>query len=107
MAHVRALPGSAVPLFQTPNPVDVNRWPNRAALADYAQIMREVAAELDVVLIDHHAHWLATNGGSVPLGLLGDGLHPDQRGHLLLAKKMITDLRVFDPASRVCALAIP
>ncbi|MET9675483.1 GDSL-type esterase/lipase family protein [Streptomyces sp. NPDC006482] len=104
---VRALPGGAIPLLQTPNPVDVNRWPNRAALADYARIMREVAAELEVVLIDHHAHWLASNGGTVPLGLLADGLHPDQRGHLLLAKKMVRDLRVFDPASRVCGLTIP
>ncbi|MCT4351983.1 GDSL-type esterase/lipase family protein [Streptomyces sp. Je 1-79] len=107
VANVRALPGGAVPLLQSPNPVDVDRWPDHAALADYVQIMREVAAELNVVLIDHHAHWLATNGGTVPLGLLGDGLHPDQRGHLLLAKKMIRDLRVFDPASRVCALTIP
>lgn len=107
VTDVRALPGGGIPLLQTPNPVDVNRWPNRTGLADYAQTMREVAAELDVVLIDHHAHWLATNDGTVPLGLLGDGLHPDQRGHLLLAKKMIRDLRIFDPASRVCGLTIP
>ncbi|MFE5615775.1 GDSL-type esterase/lipase family protein [Streptomyces sp. NPDC056524] len=107
VANVRALPGGAVPLLQTPNPVDLNRWPNHAALADYVTIMREVAEESGVVLIDHHAHWLATNGGTVPLNLLGDGLHPDQRGHLFLAKKMIRDLRVFDPASRVCSLTIP
>ncbi|MFE7807274.1 GDSL-type esterase/lipase family protein [Streptomyces sp. NPDC057430] len=107
VANVRALPGGAVPLLQTPNPVDLNRWPHHAALADYVKIMREVATELGVVLIDHHAHWLATNGGTVPLNLLGDGLHPDQRGHLFLAKKMIRDLRVFDPTSRVCSLTIP
>ncbi|MFE5935362.1 GDSL-type esterase/lipase family protein [Streptomyces sp. NPDC056470] len=107
VANVRALPGGAVPLLQTPNPVDLNRWPNHAALADYVTIMREVAEESGVVLIDHHAHWLATNGGTVPLNLLGDGLHPDQRGHLFLAKKMVRDLRVFDPASRVCSLTIP
>ncbi|MFE0651980.1 GDSL-type esterase/lipase family protein [Streptomyces sp. NPDC059534] len=108
VTDVRALPGGgAVPLLQTPNPIDVNRWPQRAALPDYARIMRDVAAELDVVLVDHHAHWLETGGGTVPLGLLGDGLHPDQRGHLQLAKKMIRDLRLFDPASRVCSLVIP
>ncbi|MFF2777445.1 GDSL-type esterase/lipase family protein [Streptomyces sp. NPDC058052] len=107
VSDVRALPGGAIPLLQTPNPVDVNQWPNRAALGDYAQIMREVAAELDVVLVDHHTHWLESGGGTVPHGLLGDGLHPNQRGHLLLAKKMIRDLRLFDPAGRVCALSIP
>ncbi|MFF9912406.1 GDSL-type esterase/lipase family protein [Streptomyces sp. NPDC013457] len=107
VANVRALPGGAVPVLQTPNPVDLNRWPTHAALADYVTVMREVATELGVVLIDHHAHWLASNGGTVPPNLLGDGLHPDQRGHLFLAKKMIRDLRLFDPASRVCSLTIP
>ncbi|MFG3039739.1 GDSL-type esterase/lipase family protein [Streptomyces sp. NPDC048330] len=107
VAQVRALPGGAIPLFQTPNPVDVDRWPQRTALADYVRIMRDVATELDVVLVDHHAHWLETGGGTTPLGLLGDGLHPDQRGHLVLARKMIRDLRLFDPASRVCRLEIP
>ncbi|MFE5792823.1 GDSL-type esterase/lipase family protein [Streptomyces sp. NPDC056503] len=105
--QVRALPDGAVPLLQTPNPVDPNLWPGRASLGDYVRIMREVAAELDVVLVDHHAHWLDSNGGAVPLSLLGDGLHPNQRGHLLLAKKMIKDLRIHDPASRVCGLTIP
>ncbi|MFD6908151.1 GDSL-type esterase/lipase family protein [Streptomyces sp. NPDC060077] len=104
---VRRLPGGAVPVLQTPNPIDVSRWPERSALADYARIMREVAAERKVVLVDHHAHWTASHGGEVPLDLLGDGLHPDQRGHLFLAHKMIRDLRLFDPGSRVCSLRIP
>ncbi|MEV7019746.1 GDSL-type esterase/lipase family protein [Streptomyces sp. NPDC093991] len=104
---VRALPGGAVPVLQTPNPVDLARWSNRTALGDYAETMREVAREHGVVLIDHHAHWLAAHGGSVPTRLLGDGLHPDQRGHLFLAHKMIRDLRVFDPGSGVCSLTIP
>lgn len=104
---VRALPGGVVPVLQTPNPVDLARWGNRTALGDYAETMREVAREHGVVLVDHHAHWLAAHGGSVPTGLLGDGLHPDQRGHLFLAHKMIRDLRIFDPGSRVCSLTVP
>ncbi|MEU9851675.1 GDSL-type esterase/lipase family protein [Streptomyces sp. NPDC047974] len=104
---VRAVPDGAIPLLQTPNPVDVDRWTDRASLGDYARITREVAAELNVVLVDHHAHWLKSNGGAVPLSLLGDGLHPNQRGHLVMAKKMIRDLRLHDPASRVCGLTIP
>ncbi|MFD5449490.1 GDSL-type esterase/lipase family protein [Streptomyces sp. NPDC127100] len=107
VAAVRALPGGVVPMLQTPNPVDLARWPNRTALGDYADTMRGVAQEQGVVLIDHHAHWLASNGGSVPTGLLGDGLHPDQRGHLFVSHKMIEDLRIFDPGSRVCSLTIP
>ncbi|MFJ8187839.1 GDSL-type esterase/lipase family protein [Streptomyces sp. NPDC096105] len=104
---VRALPGGVVPVLQTPNPVDLARWGNRTALGNYAETMREVAREHGVVLVDHHAHWLAAHGGSAPTGLLGDGLHPDQRGHLFLAHKMIRDLRIFDPGSRVCSLTVP
>ncbi|MFB7361694.1 GDSL-type esterase/lipase family protein [Streptomyces hydrogenans] len=107
VTEVRALPDAAVPLLQTPNPLDTRLWPARAALGDYARITREVATELDVVLIDHHAHWLESHDGAVPPDLLGDGLHPNHRGHLVLAKKMIKDLRLHDPASRVCALQIP
>ncbi|MFI8091981.1 SGNH/GDSL hydrolase family protein [Streptomyces sp. NPDC086080] len=104
---VRRLPGGAIPLLQTPNPIDVSRWPERSALGDYARIMREVAEERKVVLVDHHAHWTESYGGGVPLDLLGDGLHPNQRGHLFLAHKMIRDLRLFDPRSRVCSLRTP
>ncbi|MEU0909770.1 GDSL-type esterase/lipase family protein [Streptomyces althioticus] len=104
---VRALPGGVIPILQTPNAVDLTRWSNRTALGDYAETMREVAQAEGVVLIDHHTHWLASNGGSAPTRLLADGLHPDQRGHLFLAHKMIKDLRIFDPGSRVCSLTIP
>ncbi|MFB6899888.1 GDSL-type esterase/lipase family protein [Streptomyces hydrogenans] len=107
VTDIRALPDGAVPLLQTPNPLDTRLWPARASLGDYAQITREVATELDVVLIDHHAHWLEAHDGAAPPTLLGDGLHPNHRGHLVLAKKMIEDLRLHDPASRVCALEIP
>ncbi|MFI1959223.1 GDSL-type esterase/lipase family protein [Streptomyces althioticus] len=104
---VRALPGGVVPVLQTPNAVDLARWSNRTALGDYAETMREVAQAEGVVLIDHHTHWLTSDGGSAPTRLLADGLHPDRRGHLFLAHKMIKDLRIFDPGSRVCSLTIP
>ncbi|MET7642218.1 hypothetical protein ABZS83_00915 [Streptomyces sp. NPDC005426] len=47
------------------------------------------------------------NGGQVPLSLLSDGLHPDERGHHRIVLKMIKDLRIFDASSRVCSLHIP
>ncbi|MEU7392626.1 SGNH/GDSL hydrolase family protein [Streptomyces tanashiensis] len=104
--YVRALPDGAVPVVQTPNPIDVSPWPGRSSLGDYTQTMREAAAELDVVLIDHHAHGTSA-AGRYPPSLLSNGLHPNHRGHLMMAKKMIKDLRIHDPASRVCAPAIP
>ncbi|WP_406422872.1 GDSL-type esterase/lipase family protein [Streptomyces sp. NBC_00873] len=104
---VRALPGSPVPVLQSPNPVDPAKWPGRVGLSRYAQIMGEVAAEQNAVFVDHYNDWLSGNGGRVPLSLLNDGLHPNERGHHRLVLKMIKDLRIFDATSRVCSLRIP
>ncbi|MGW1188437.1 GDSL-type esterase/lipase family protein [Streptomyces sp. NPDC002559] len=102
---VRALPGSPVPVLQSPNPVDPAKWPGRVGLSRYAQVMGEVAAQQNAVFVDHHTDW--TGDGQVPLALLNDGLHPNGRGHHRLALKMIQDLRVLDRDSRVCSLRIP
>nr|WP_237521588.1 GDSL-type esterase/lipase family protein [Streptomyces sp. SID4921] len=107
VGSVRALPGSPVPVLQSPNPVDPATWPGRAALSDYARVMGEVAAQQNVVFVDHHDDWLTGNGGQVPLSLLNDGLHPNERGHHRIALKMIRDLQIFDSGSRVCTLSIP
>ncbi|MFE3379952.1 GDSL-type esterase/lipase family protein [Streptomyces anulatus] len=103
---IRALPAPAIPLLQSPNPVNTATWPNHAALAEYVRAMREVADEQGVVLVDHFARWTADFGPTPPADLLGDGLHPNERGHLMMAHTMIRALRVFDPASRVCSLRI-
>lgn len=102
---VRALPGTPPVVLQSPNPVDPARWPGRVGLDRYAQVMAEVAEQERTVFVDHYRHWTA--GGQVPLELLADGLHPDERGHLHLVHKMIRDLRVFDADSKVCSLVIP
>ncbi|MGW2108878.1 GDSL-type esterase/lipase family protein [Streptomyces sp. NPDC001948] len=107
VGSVRALPGSPVPVLQSPNPVDPAKWPGRVGLSRYAQVMGEVAAAQNVVFVDQYSDWLNGNGGQVPLSLLNDGLHPNERGHHRLALKMIKDLRVFDPGSRVCSLRVP
>ncbi|MHC3462760.1 GDSL-type esterase/lipase family protein [Streptomyces flavovirens] len=107
VGSVRALPGSPVPVLQAPNPVDPAKWPNRVALSGYARVMGEVAAQRDVVFVDHYDDWLTGNGGRVPLSLLNDGLHPNERGHHRIALKMIKDLQIFDSGSRVCTLSVP
>ncbi|WP_406456395.1 GDSL-type esterase/lipase family protein [Streptomyces sp. NBC_00876] len=104
---VRALPGSPVPVLQSPNPVDPAKWPGRVNLSQYAQVMGEVAAQESVLFIDHYNDWLDGDGGQVPLTLLNDGLHPNERGHHRIVLKMIKDLRIFDASSRVCSLHIP
>ncbi|MFJ1676489.1 hypothetical protein ACIODT_16010 [Streptomyces sp. NPDC088251] len=69
--------------------------------------MGAVAAQQDAVFVDHYDDWLSGNGGQVPLSLLNEGLHPNERVHHRLAPKMIKDLRLFDIGSRVCALRVP
>ncbi|MFJ6013853.1 GDSL-type esterase/lipase family protein [Streptomyces sp. NPDC092952] len=104
---VRALPGAPVPVLQSPNPVDPAKWPGRVGLSRYAQVMGEVAADLGVVFVDHYNDWLNGGSGPVPLTLLNDGLHPNERGHHRIAVKMIKELRVFEADSRVCSLRVP
>ncbi|WP_405902500.1 GDSL-type esterase/lipase family protein [Streptomyces sp. NBC_00656] len=104
---VRALPGSPVPVLQSPNPVDPARWPGRVNLSHYARVMGEAAAQENAVFIDHYNDWLRGNGGQVPLSLLSDGLHPNERGHHRIVLKMIKDLRIFEASSAVCSLSIP
>ncbi|HEY9330512.1 MAG TPA: GDSL-type esterase/lipase family protein [Streptomyces sp.] len=104
---VRALPGSPVPVLQSPNPVDPAKWPGRVNLSQYAQVMGEVAAQEKAVFVDHYNDWLSGNGGQVPLPLLSDGLHPNERGHHRIALKMIKDLRIYEASSAVCSLSIP
>ncbi|THA62134.1 G-D-S-L family lipolytic protein [Streptomyces sp. A0958] len=104
---VRALPGSPVPVLQSPNPVDPAKWPGRVGLSGYARVMGEVAAQQNTVFVDHYNDWLTGNGGQVPLSLLSDGLHPNERGHHRVVLKMIKDLRIFEADSRVCSLHIP
>ncbi|MFD4034473.1 GDSL-type esterase/lipase family protein [Streptomyces sp. NPDC058637] len=104
---VRALPRSPIPVLQAPNPVDPARWPGRTGLSQYARVMSEVAAQQEVVFVDHYNDWLTGDGGQVPLSLLNDGLHPNERGHHRIALMMIRDLQVFDTGSQVCTLSIP
>lgn len=107
VGSVRALPGSPVPVLQSPNPVDPAKWPGRVNLSQYARVMGEVAAQQNVVFVDHYNDWLNGNGGQVPLSLLSDGLHPDEHGHHRVALRMIKDLRIFEASSAVCSLNIP
>lgn len=76
-------------------------------LSQYARVMGEVAAQQNAVFIDHYNDWLDGNDGQVPLSLLSDGLHPNERGHHRVALRMIKDLRIFEASSAVCSLNIP
>jgi len=103
--------GAAV-IFVTPNPV---RWTSRLrdrygrppyrpeegdgfdapVLESYRVAMREMAAELQIPLVDLPAVWaahLAENGGEVD-ALLLDGMHPNDAGHAVTAAALLPAVR--------------
>lgn len=97
VARVRAL--HAVPVLQTPPAADVEASPEHADLAAYADVVRAVADERDVVLVDHFAHWVEAGHGAPPAAWLDDPIHPNALGHLEMARTLFRRLGVFDPRS--------
>lgn len=93
----------AIPILMTPNrvywtarlkqrygkpPYDPNRWDGfDIILADYAQVVRELAKELNVQLVDIHAEY--TRQGQAGATLLLDGMHPNDQGHALVLAKLV------------------
>lgn len=64
-------------------------------LESYRVAMREMAAELQIPLVDLPAVWaahLAENGGEVD-ALLLDGMHPNDAGHAVTAAALLPAVR--------------
>lgn len=78
----------AVPVLQTPPPIDPGGAPNRARLPEFVDAVRFVATDTGAILVDHHAHWLELGGNSLPWPLLDDPFHPGALGHKALALKL-------------------
>jgi lysophospholipase L1-like esterase len=106
-AIVAAIRGiGAIPLLHTPPPIDFARARTRADLAAYVRVVREVAQDRVVRLVDHDAHWLDTP----PItreSWLADPFHPGARGQLEMAKTLLRELELFDSASALCTLELP
>ena len=100
--RVRAVP--AIPILQTPPPLDDLHCPERSRFAEFAAAVRETAVRRDVILIDQ-LKWLSGFGyGEVPFGLLGDPIHPNAAGHAAMARQFAHVTGLEFPGSRVLAL---
>lgn len=64
-------------IFETSNPV------NSAPQLNYVNKMREVAAALNVPLIDQHAYLMSVLNGAPVFDICPDGTHPSQATYLL------------------------
>ena len=98
----------AVPLFNTPNPIckDVYNG-TRKDLPNYVQIIREVAADYNVILVDHWGYWQEKrNKEELLMNWLSDGLHPNEYGHRVLANEIFKCLDIYNPKSSTCQLLV-
>lgn len=68
----------------------------RIHYAEYAEAIRETAAELDVPLCDIHARWTELIGKEpeAQARLMDDALHPNERGHDFMARTLFDYLNL-------------
>lgn len=79
----------AVPMLQTPTIQEGN-------ISAYIEVIRKIAAEEGIALIDHYEYWstIAVNQPQVRESWLNENYEPNHRGHLEIAKKVISDLGI-------------
>lgn len=96
----------AVPVLHTPNVIIADKSPERAALPDYVGVIRKVAADQKLILVDNYAYWQDTINNSATIKVfrdwLNDPLHPDGDGHSRIARLMFRELSIFDPKAATC-----
>ncbi|HLU90092.1 MAG TPA: SGNH/GDSL hydrolase family protein [Cyclobacteriaceae bacterium] len=96
----------AIPILHTPNLIITSLDPSRAALEKYTGVIRKVASEAGVILVDNYKHWQDTlegpDGMKVHKVWLNDPLHPNGHGHSELAREMFRELSIFDPEAPTC-----
>ncbi|MFE6996187.1 SGNH/GDSL hydrolase family protein [Microbacterium sp. NPDC057659] len=103
--RVRA--AGAIPVLQTPPAIDLLHAPDRERIGDFAQRIRDVAAEHDVILVDQHVAFTEFSEGTgpgnegMPWGLLDDAFHPNAAGHALLALGLARELGLDEDPSAV------
>ena len=76
----------AIPIIQTSNIIKMDL--SRKSLKFYMDIVRAVARENNVMLIDHYSHWeeLEKENSNIKNELLNDLIHPNEKGHLEIVK---------------------
>ena len=99
----------AIPLLNTPNTVYVKNAGGRADLPAYADIVRQLAADQKLALVDHWTHWQQTKPDQETLlpWLEDQSIHPGVYGHREFAKLIFRELNIHDPASPTCKLEVP
>lgn len=95
----------AIPILQTSNIIKMDL--SRKSLKFYMDIVRTVARENNVMLIDHYSHWeeLEKENSNLKNELLNDLIHPNEKGHLEIVKFILKELDIFEEDSYTCNLS--
>jgi lysophospholipase L1-like esterase len=93
----------AIVVLQTPPPVQPGDGRDADVVAAYAEAVRGVAADLGVLLVDHHRHWSRAAEGDVIDHWFDDPVHPSAAGHVELALTLFRALGIDDPSSAIHA----
>lgn len=98
-ALITSLAAASVTLVLTTPPLTPAEDGTSVVQLIYVEAIRALAAEYDVDLIDHFAHWetAATSIGGLERWFEAESTQPGRIGHEQLARRTISDLRL-DPA---------
>lgn len=96
----------AVPVLHTPNCIKVNEDPQRLRLPAFIPVIRKVAEDNKIILVDNWSYWTdAKNNASANPGFdgwLDDPVHPNHKGHSEIAKLLFKTLDIFDVNAFTC-----
>lgn len=105
----KVMAAGAIPVLNTPNTIYVKKAGGRADLPAYADIVRDLAKQAKLVLVDHYAHWEKTKANQEDLlvWLEDQSIHPNVYGHREFAKLIFRTLEIYDAKSPTCKLEVP
>ncbi|NND31258.1 MAG: SGNH/GDSL hydrolase family protein [Saprospiraceae bacterium] len=96
----------AIPILHTPNPIIVEKAPERKNLPEYIPAIKSIAEEEQVILVDNYAHWQKNmqerSIKEIHREWLNDPLHPNGKGHQQIAREMFRTLDIYDPNAATC-----
>lgn len=96
-------------ILHTTNPIWDVAKDIRGELPKYNQVIREIAAERQAVLVDHEKYWQEMIEKNVRRATLwmADSIHPDHYGHVAFAHTLFKALEIWDDDSGMCRIYKP
>jgi lysophospholipase L1-like esterase len=93
-------------VMQTTCPIIPNKAPEREPhLPGYMEIIRKVASERNLPLIDHYAYW--QQNSAKQFYWMSNAFHPNNAGHIAFAHLLFKDCGIWDDNSLTCKLFAP